>query len=131
VGKAEAVAGVVPAAENLIVLPTVALFGVPVEQRGPIQQAIERRHFRVLVWRNPAALVQAPQAQPALTIVDLGHPLAKRAIRELAALGLRVVAVGDGVDDLAAPGIMALGAEEVVDSKSLLACLDRLLPDRA
>lgn len=131
IGKAEAVAGVMPAPDNRVVLPAVALFGVPVEQRGPLQDAIEWRGFRVLVWRNPAALADAEETQPVLVLVDLRHPKAHQAIRELAGNDVRVVAIGEAVDDLTVPGIMALGAEEVVESRRLIARLDRLLPRRA
>jgi hypothetical protein len=131
VRKAGAVAGVVPAPERAVPLPTVALFGVPIDQRGPLQEAIEDRDFQVLVWRNPAALADAEHTRPVLALVHLTHPEAHRAVRELAKTGIRVVAVGDRVDDLITPGIMALGAAAVVESRRVIARLDRLLPDRA
>jgi hypothetical protein len=131
VRKAEAVAGVVPARREPVAFPAVALFGVPREQRDRLRDEIERRDFQVLLWRNPAALEAAEGARPVLVLVHLAHPAAHQAIRSLAADSIRVVAVGERVDDLTTPGIMALGAEEVVASAGLVARLDRLLPRRA
>jgi len=131
IAKAEAVAAVVPRAEKSAALPSVALFGIAAEKRPRIQALIAGRGFHVLVWRNPAALAEATATRPILVVVGLGHPAAHEAIREVARLGLRVIAVGHGVDDLTTPGLMALGAEEVVESSRLLARLDGLLPQRA
>ncbi len=128
VRKAGSVAGVVPAREPLAALPSIALFGIPVEQRDRLQAEIERREFRVLLWRNPAALEAAAAERPVLALVHLGHPAAHEAIRALVSGNIGVVAVGERVDDLMTPGILALGAREVVASGRLIAGLDRLLP---
>lgn len=128
VRKAGSVAGVVPAREPRAALPSVAVFGIPAEQRDSLQAEIERRDFRVLLWRNPAALAAAAAERPVLALVHLAHPAAHEAIRGLAAGNIRVVAVGERVDDLVTPGILALGAGEVVASDRLIARLDRLLP---
>jgi hypothetical protein len=133
VRKARAVAGVVPGSSSGKgpAISAVALFGVPVEQRDELREAIERRDFRVLVWRNPAALEDEGNVRPVLALVHLGHPEAHWAIRQLAIERIRVVAYGDDVNDLTAPGVLALGAEEAIDTPRLLSRLDRLLPDRA
>ena len=81
-----------------------------------------------MVWRNPAALEQADSVRPVLVVVDLRHPHAHEAIRALGGQGIRVVATGPEVTDLTAPGVMALGAEEVIDSARLAARIDSLLP---
>ena len=133
VRKAEAVAGVVPASppEPGPGLPVVALFGVPIDGRSRLVEGIERRGFGSVMWRNPAALENTQEVRPALAVVHLGHPGAHDAIRMLSDAGLGVVAVGEDVNDLTTPGILALGAREVVESSRLLSSLDRLLPDRA
>jgi hypothetical protein len=133
VRKARAVAGVVPkkSAGSGLGVPAVALFGVPVEQRDGLREVIERRDYRALIWRNPAALDSVNEVRPVLVLVYLGHPEAHQAIRRLAREQIRVVALGEDVNDLTMPGVMALGAEEVIDPGRLLSRLDRLLPDRA
>lgn len=129
--KAKAVAGVVPASEAppQPVAPAVVLFGVPVGERDELAEAIATRGFRVLIWRNPAALADAATARPVVAFVHLEHPEAPLAIRRLESDGTKVVAVGPRVDDLTMPGLLALGADEVLESGHLLARLDRLLPD--
>jgi hypothetical protein len=127
IGKARLVAGMVPgpsAPPPASPHPAVALFGIA--DRGPLIAALEKRGYRCLVWRNPAAL--ATTEQPVLVMVDLAHPKAHEVIRSLNVDGIRVVAVADRVDDLMMPGVMALGAEEVVESRRIAGRLDRLLP---
>jgi len=130
-GKAKAmrVAGVVPASDAAApVLPAVALFGAPPEERAPIVAAVTECGYRLAVWRNPAALEEVDSLQPVLVLVDLRHANAHDAIRKMAENGVRVVATGPDVNDLTMPGIMALGAEEVIASARLSARIDSLLP---
>ena len=129
--KAKAIAGLVPAASGPrpAVAPSVVLFGVPMGDREELAEAIAGRGFRVLIWRNPAALADAAQERPALAVVHLGHPEVHKAIRELTSAGTRVVVAGDEVTDLVKPGLLALGAADVIPSSDLLARLDRLLPN--
>jgi hypothetical protein len=131
VHKAGAVAGVVPreAPKSDASVPTVALFGVPVQERARLQDAIESHGFNTQLWRNPAALEDAPVTRPVLALVHLDHPAAHDAIRKLAGSGIRVVATGEGINDLTTPGLIALGAEEAMALDRLLARLDRLLHD--
>lgn len=129
IDKAKAVAGVVPeGAVGRSVQPQLALFGVPVEHRGPLLDAATSLGYGASVWRNPAALEGASAAPPELVLVDLSHGRAHDAIRLLAGNGIRVVAVTSQLDDLIQPGILALGAEEVIEMSSAAARLDRLLP---
>ena len=131
IDKAQAVAGVVPAGEqppHPSPLPSVALFGVPIEAREDLVSAVEARGYGALVWRNPAALETAGALGPIMVIVDLRHPKAHEAIRRLARSGTRTVATAGYVDDLMIPGLLALGAEEVTELGGLVDRLDRLLP---
>ena len=131
IDKARIVAGVVPATPDQVAtepsgLPAVALFGIEEQRREQLITELGARGYRGLVWRNPAALETAES--PVVVFVDLRHPNAHDAIRSQRAAGTRVVAVADQVNDLAVPGIMALGAEEVLELSRVVAQLDRLLP---
>ena len=133
VDKARVVAGVVPAAPEQATakrsaIPAVALFGVEQQRREELIGELGSRGYRGLVWRNPAALEAASVDSPVVVFVDLRHPKAHDAIRFLHAEGVRVVAVADQINDLIMPGLMALGAEEVLELSSVVAQLDRLLP---
>ncbi len=126
--KAKVVAGVVPAASEAARLPAVAVFGIPVEDRDRVTDEIVVRGYRVLLWRNPAALEQATVERPVLVLVDLRHRNAHDAIRTLGGEGMRVVATSGYVDDLMRPGLLALGASEVMVLDDVVARLDSLLP---
>jgi hypothetical protein len=132
--KARVVAGMVPApaehvtAEPSAGVPAVALFGLGRESRDAISASLAGLGYEPLVWRNPAALASGVGRSPTLVLVDLAHPGAHEAIRVLVAADVRVVAVGAHVDDLVAPGIMALGAQEVIQLDRLLDRLPDLLP---
>ncbi len=56
VDKARALAAVTPDGDPPAKVPSVALFGVAVEDRDALAEAITGRGYRVLQWRNPAAL---------------------------------------------------------------------------
>jgi CheY-like chemotaxis protein len=109
-------------------VPSAALFGVPSDERDALGEAIAQRGYRVVVWRNPGALAGVEDQRPALVIVDLRHPEANSAIRTLASVGVRTVAVSDQIDDLMMPGVLALGAADVIASDRIAARLDSLLP---
>ena len=129
--KAKAVAGVVPDTtpeDRSPRLPAVALFGLPLEERQPVVDFIAERGYRALLWRNPAALAEVPVERPLLAVVDLRHPSARSAISTLVGDGIKCVAVADYVDDLIAPGLLALGAAEVIELTRLAGRLDGLLP---
>ena len=128
VAKAQRVAGVVPADEADSRTPTVALFGVPADDREALVAGIEGRGYSCPIWRNPAALAEGVSSGPILVFVDIRHPQAHAAIRIIAGEGIRTVVTGDYVDDLMTPGLMALGAEAVVNVDRVLSSLDGLLP---
>lgn len=129
--RARQVAGVVPAQSAGTPtggIPTVALFGVDEPLRGTLADRLRSLGYRPLIWRNPAALEDDLGANPLLTLVDLGHPTAEEALRRLVAEGSRVIAFGDGVTDFTQAAVMALGAEEVIESDRILELLDGSLP---
>ena len=108
-------------------LPAVALFGLTEPERSAVAEAVRAHGYRQLIWRNPAALDTGLAAGPGVVIVDLGHPSAQPTIRK-AAETARVVAIGTGVDDFTVAAMMALGAEEVIESDRILDRLGTLLP---
>jgi hypothetical protein len=67
----------------------------------------------------------------AIALVDVAMPGAHDAIRREAAAGTFVIALGDDVDDLSTPGLMALGASTVVRTRDLLADPSAYVPEIA
>ena len=133
ISKARVVAGMVPASPPAAPAtvdrgPTAALFGLDPLRRGELASELGARGYRSLLWRNPAALEKANSELLEVAFVYLGHPAAHDAIRTLAAQGTRVVAVTELVNDLEVAGMMALGAEDVVELDGVVDRLDRLLP---
>jgi hypothetical protein len=127
--KARLVGGLIPAdAEKVATMPSVALFGVAMDLRDRLSSAIAERRFAVLLWRNPAALEEGIRRAPELVLVHLRHPNAHEAVRRLVASDIRVVAIGELVDDFMMAGVMALGAEDVVESDRIVDRLDDFLP---
>lgn len=132
--KARVVAGMVPAkapqdgTQPSVGLPAVALFGVNGEWRTAAAPTLAGLGYEMLVWRNPAALDAGLKRRPNLVLVDLDHPTAHDAIRASVAAQVRVIAVGSTINDLVADGLMALGAESVVDRDRLVERLPGLLP---
>lgn len=127
--KARLVAGLVPAADAPAApMPTVALFGLSPERRDAVTSAVQDRGYASLVWRNPAALADGIGKKPTVVLVDLGHPSAHDAVRQLVAARIRVVAVGDRIDDFTTAGVLALGVEAAVDLDRLLDRIPSLLP---
>jgi hypothetical protein len=90
--------------------------------------ATSAQGYQALVLRNPADLAGGAISGAELVIVDVRHPYAHETIRSIADGGVRVVATGEAIDDLAMPGLLALGAEEVVELRSLVDRLEELLP---
>jgi hypothetical protein len=108
--------------------PAVAITSAPAT-RARIVAAVETAGFEAILIRNPAALENALQSRPpSLAFVDLAHPMADDAIRELARVGVRVIAFGDGVDDLGTVRATALGAHRVVERSRLLAGVAEFIP---
>ena len=133
VTKARAVAGVVPAASparpSRAASPAVvALFGSDLMDRSKIEGAAEAAGYRLQVWRNPGALVDGLETPPALAFVDLKHVAADDAVRALAAAGVRMIAFGPHVDDLALARAKALGADEVLPRSRFFVRLADLFP---
>ena len=131
--KARVVAGMVPAtptaAESETARrPAIALFAGGRELRDAMTETVASLGYETLVWRNPAALKDGMKNRPALVLIDLSHANAPDAIRAVAAAGIRVVAVGDSIDDFATAAAMALGAETALGLDRIVDRLPGLLP---
>lgn len=109
-------------------VPAVALFGVAEPLRAQLADRIRSLGYQPLIWRNPAALEEYLGANPALALVDLRHPKAEGALRRLVAEGINVVGCRDGVTDFTRAAMMALGADDVVESDRIVERLDSFLP---
>ena len=109
-------------------LPAVALFGVAEPTRSELADRIRSLGYQPLIWRNPAALEEGLAALPVLALVDLRHSTAEGALRRLVAEGIRVIASAEGVTDFTQAGMMALGAEDVIELDRVVDLLDIVLP---
>lgn len=130
IARAEAIAGVVPRPpEAPVAGVTVALVGTDLMDRTRIGDAVEAAGYELLVWRNPGAVDKGLDVgAPAIAFVDLGHPAANEAIERLAGAGVRTVAFGPHVDDVAMAAARALGADEVLPRSRFFARLPSLIP---
>lgn len=127
--KARLVAGMVPSAATDSVAPSVALVGVDLMDRARIGEIVAAAGYTLRLLRNPAAVAAATTGvAPALVLVDLTHVAADDAIRSFSAAGLRVVAFGPHVDDVAMARAAALGAGEVLPRSRVIRRLPDLLP---
>lgn len=130
IARAEAVAGMVPRSqETPLAGVRVALVGTDLMDRTRIGDAAEAAGYELLVWRNPGAIAAGLEtAAPAIALVDLSHPAATEAIARLTDAGVRTVAFGAHVDDLAMAAARALGADEVLPRARFFARLSSLFP---
>ncbi|MGD2051039.1 MAG: hypothetical protein PVI35_01070 [Acidimicrobiia bacterium] len=108
---------------------TVALFSADAPLRGEVGALVHAAGYPLEVWRNPGALdAGVAGGAPVVAIVDLDHPTADAALRDLAAAAVPVIAVGRGIDDLDTARARALGAREVLGRERLSDRLGALLP---
>lgn len=116
IAKAEAVAGVVPAAAVEDRRGRVVVVSGDLMDRTRIESVLGDADLAMTLARNPAAVADALAAEraPLLAFVDLTHAAADTAIRELSAAGVRVIAYGPHVDDVAMVRARSLGASDAV-----------------
>ena len=104
VDKARRVAGVIPASEatsRAAHRPQIVLVSTDLMDRSKLTSIARDAGYDVEVARNPAAFAEMSASRPAVAFVDLSHAAADDAIRTFAAAGVRTVAFGPHVDDLA------------------------------
>jgi hypothetical protein len=118
VAKAHRVAGMVPvagAAEAQPGRPIVAVVSSDLMDRSKLVSVAEAAGYQPSVARNPAAVAELLAGRrPSVAFVDLTHSAADEMVRSLAAAGVRTVAFGPHVDDLALARARSLGAVDAV-----------------
>ncbi len=135
VQKAQAVGGARPRNEGhteAVRRPAVALVGTDLMDRSRIEPVVAAGGLALEVWRNPAAIEAGlGSVLPVLVLVDLTHPAADDAIRAAAAAGVRTIAFGPHVDDIALVRARSLGADDAVARSRFFKRLQELLPKQA
>lgn len=112
--------------------PVVLLVTGDLADRTRLASIVEGGGLEPVVARNPAAVEDAlGTIRPVVAFVDLGHRSADEVIGRLAAAGVRVVAYGPHVDDLALVRARSLGAAEVLPRSRFFRDPGRWLPELA
>lgn len=130
IGRAEAIAGVVPAAPGHPVAGgAVAIVSTNLMDRTRIEETAGSRNVDAVVWRNPGAVAEGlATLLPAVAFVDLEHGAAHDLIRLLVDAGVRTIAYGPHVDDHALAAAASLGATEVLPRSIFFRRLESLIP---
>lgn len=130
ISRAEEVAGLVPRpAVEVDAAAFAALVSTDLMDRTRIVEAGAAAGCEVVVWRNPAAIDKGlAEGAPVVAFVDLAHVAANDAIRLLVGAGVRTIAYGPHVDDLAMAAAGALGAAEVLSRSRFFKRLPGLFP---
>ena len=117
-------------------------FGNPsdVQQSGAQTRRLERpaiqvicdetdtTHFGALLGDLGYRLVDARSERSVVTIVDIDHGNAAKAISDTVATHGRVVVYGDAIDDLQAMAFSAAGVWKVVSRSDVMTRLETVLP---
>ncbi len=107
--------------------PVAVLVGADLMDRTRIAASAEQAGHELALWRNPAAISNGLAGRlPDVAFVDLRHAAANEAIRRLSAAGVRTVAFGPHVDDVALAAAGALGATEVLPRSRFFVRLPKL-----
>lgn len=130
IGRAEAIAGMVPAPpEHPVAGVAIAIASTNLMDRTRIEETAGARNVDALVWRNPGAVADGlDSAVPAVAFVDLEHGAAHDLIRLFVDAGVRTIAYGPHVDDHALAAAAALGATEVLPRSIFFRRLESLIP---
>lgn len=122
VAKARVLAG--PAA-------AVGWLGRDLMDRSRIESALEGTGLDLWTWASVDELRQALEERPpVLGLVDLAQSDADDGIKALAEAGIRAVAYGPHVDDVAIVRARTLGAEDAVPRSRFFASIGSYLPQR-
>lgn len=131
VARASIVAGVVPRATAETPRRTVGVAVVTTNlmDRTRIVDTATGRGLSTVAWRNPGAVQRGlEEDSPVVAFVDLEHRAADEIIRLLADGGVRTIAYGPHVDDLAMARAGSLGADEVLARSRFFRRLTDWLP---
>ena len=107
--------------------PAAGLLSRDLMDRSRIEPVVEEAGLRLTVWPTGAALEDGYD-RVAVAFVDLAHPDADDVIRRLAGDGVKAVAFGPHVDDLALVRARTLGAADALTRSAFFRNLARLLP---
>lgn len=122
VAKARVLAG--PAA-------AVGWLGRDLMDRSRIENALEGTGLDLWPWTSVEDMKQALEERPpVLGLVDLAHSDADDGIRVLAEAGVRTIAFGPHVDDIAMVRARTLGAEDAVPRSRFFSSIASYLPRR-
>lgn len=122
VAKARALSGPAPA---------VGWLGRDLMDRSRIEAALEGTGLELWPWISVTELEQALEVRPpVLALVDLAYTEADDGIRALAEAGVRAIAYGPHVDDVAMVRARSLGAEDAVARSRFFASIGSYLPQR-
>jgi hypothetical protein len=134
VAKAREVAGAV-GTEAAVPPPrraSVALVGTDLMDRSRVEPVVSSVGLHLDVWRNPGAIEAGlGDVLPVLVLVDLTHPAADEAIASASAAGVRTVAFGPHVDDVALVRAKSLGASDALARSRFFRRLPEMLPRQA
>ncbi len=131
VARAAVVAGVVPrgAVEPERRTVGVAVVTSNLMDRTRIVDTAAAAGLSTVVWRNPGAVEQGlATSDPIVAFLDLEHAAADDIVRMLAGAGVRTIAYGPHVDDIAMARARSLGARDVVPRSRLFRKLVDWLP---
>jgi hypothetical protein len=131
VARAAEVAGVVPRASSASTRTSigVAVVTANLMDRTRIVDTATDAGLSTVVWRNPGAVERGLVGhEPAVAFVDLEHAAADAVVRLLGEAGVRTVAYGPHVDDVAMARARSLGATDVVPRSKLFTRLRDWLP---
>jgi hypothetical protein len=104
------------------------LVGIDLMDRTRIESVARAAGFDLAVWRNPAAIADGlAGTPPAVVLVDLTHAAADEAIRACTAAGVRTIAFGPHVDDVALARARSLGAMDAVARSRFFSRLEAYL----
>ena len=109
-----------------VVRPAVGLLSTDLMDSARIEQAAGEAGYRVETWRGLPTL---GERRPSIAFIDLTHADADDAIRLLADAGVRVVAFGPHVDDLAMIRARSLGAADALARPRFFRTIPELLPE--
>jgi hypothetical protein len=109
-----------------VVRPAVGLLSDDLMDRERIERAVKQSGYRLESWR---ASPQPGDRLPSVAFADLAHPDVDETIRLLAGSGVRVIAFGPHVDDLAMVRARALGAADALARSRFFGAIPDLLPD--
>lgn len=109
----------------------VGWLGRDLMDRSRIAAALEGTGLDLWPWASVEELKQALEERPpVLGLIDLTHADADDGVRALAEAGVRAIAYGPHVDDVAMVRARTLGAEDAVPRSRFFASIGSYLPQR-